>query len=76
MTGLRANAKQIAWYIERDGGAVTCRADGSQLVVVPLGSSGHVDYLVPADMVDDLNAERDRVYGILAARRRAARERS
>ncbi len=69
---LTATAVHLAWYIERDGATIVdYRPDGGQLVRVPLGAGGHVDYDVPADMVDDLNRERDVVYARLQAKRRA-----
>ena len=72
---MQATARQLAWYIERDGGVVSCQADGSQVVRVPL-MGGHITYHVPASGfpfgVDDLNAERDIVYRQIQDRRRKA----
>lgn len=72
---MKATAKQLAWYIERDGGKVAPQADGSQIVTVPL-MGGHITYHVPATGfpfgVDELNAERDAAYKAIAAKRRAA----
>ncbi len=74
METMKATLKQIAWYIERDGGQIVRHdANGDQLVRIPLhrGGAGHIDYLVPAMSTAELNEERDRVYAQL---RRKARE--
>lgn len=71
---LSATIAQLATYLERDGASIVkFEADGAQVVSVPLGA-GEVTYRVPAADVDALNAERDRVYRMLAAKRRAAQQ--
>lgn len=72
MTGLDlpATLVQLAWYIERDGARLTFR-DGDGIVTVPLGSEGYATYRVPAFDLAALDAERDRVYKVLAEKRRA-----
>lgn len=70
---MKATIVQLAWYIERDGAKVVkFHADGGQRIEVPV-LGGHATYEVPAFWVDELNAERDKVYKVLAAKRRAAR---
>ena len=55
--------------------AVSCQADGSQVVRVPL-MGGHITYHVPASGlpfgVDELNAARDVVYKRIQDQRRKA----
>ena len=65
----KATIQQLAWYIERDGATVRCAADGCQTVT---STSTGLSWTVPADMIDELNSERDSVYRVLADRRRAA----
>jgi hypothetical protein len=64
---LSATATQLAWYIERDGYTVRAVESG-QYVAARWGAT----YFVPASDVANLNAERDRVYAILADKRRKA----
>jgi hypothetical protein len=74
MIKLPATAEQIAWYIERDGATYfDFEADGSRKVRVPLGSQGHATYRIPADMVEEIESRRDRVYRLLAEKRRSVR---
>jgi len=69
---MKATLPQLATYIERDRATVQVNADGSQTVTAPLAGAGHVSWVVPAHLVDDLNRERDLAYRQARDRQRQA----
>lgn len=70
---MKSSLTQIAWYLERDEARIVhYYADGGQRIECPT-ALGTLTYEIPGYMIDALNAERDRAYKTIAAKRRASR---
>lgn len=63
---------QLAWYIERDGARLAGVRNGVHRYEVP-HIAGVLVVEVPPFLVDELNAERDKVYKVLRDRERRSR---